>query len=211
MRISDDRYSRDQQRLDLALRLIRLEARTSTIRSWTGLSDDRIRKLYRSYVLTAGGDAVPRHRGKSPRQAAFFTRTPRTSGEASALASVCCLLEVLPPHPVRDSARSLPSVSRGDLLVCAFDAFRALVPRSELSFEHAAYLVIALAQGDELRLVPCSGCRGFVVADRIALRDPRCQPCSEQSGAEPPRAHSRTSRRTRSVARGPRPVTGTVL
>jgi hypothetical protein len=49
MRVSDDRYTRDRQRLDLALRLIRHEARTFTIRQWTGLSDDRIRKLYRSY------------------------------------------------------------------------------------------------------------------------------------------------------------------
>ena len=29
---------------------IRHEARTHTIRAWTGLSDDRIRKLYRSYL-----------------------------------------------------------------------------------------------------------------------------------------------------------------
>ena len=48
MRITDDRYTRDRLRLDLALRLIRHEARTCTIRDWTGLSDDRIRKLYRS-------------------------------------------------------------------------------------------------------------------------------------------------------------------
>ena len=51
MRVSDDRYTRDRQNFDLALRLIRHEARTFTIRQWTGLSDDRIRKLYRSYVL----------------------------------------------------------------------------------------------------------------------------------------------------------------
>ena len=49
MRVSDDRYTRDRERFDLALRLIRHEARTFTIRQWTGLSDDRIRKLYRSY------------------------------------------------------------------------------------------------------------------------------------------------------------------
>ena len=74
MRVSDDRYTRDRQRLDLALRLIRHEARTFTIRQWTGLSDDRIRKLYRSYVLNHDAQRVFRHRGKSPRQAAL--RTP---------------------------------------------------------------------------------------------------------------------------------------
>ena len=52
MRVSDDRYTRDQLRLDLAWRLIHHEARTFTIRQWTGLSDDRIRKLYRDYVGT---------------------------------------------------------------------------------------------------------------------------------------------------------------
>ena len=68
MRVSDDRYTRDRQRLDLALRLIRHEARTFTIRQWTGLSDDRIRKLYRSYVMNHEARRVLRHRGKSPRR-----------------------------------------------------------------------------------------------------------------------------------------------
>jgi hypothetical protein len=49
MRISEDRYDRDRQRLELALRFLTHEARTQTIRVWTGLSDDRIRKLYKSY------------------------------------------------------------------------------------------------------------------------------------------------------------------
>src|SRR5512147_885010 len=58
MRISDDRYSRDRLRLDLALRFIHHEARTHTIRAWTGLTDDRIRKLYRTYLYEAGGAGV---------------------------------------------------------------------------------------------------------------------------------------------------------
>jgi hypothetical protein len=62
MRISEDRYDRDRQRLELALRLLTHEARTQTIRVWTGLSDDRIRKLYRSYLWRAAC-YVPRHRG----------------------------------------------------------------------------------------------------------------------------------------------------
>ena len=45
MRISDDRYSRDRSRFDVAMQFIRHEARTHTIRAWTGLSDDRIRKV----------------------------------------------------------------------------------------------------------------------------------------------------------------------
>ena len=75
MRISDDRYSRDRLRLDLALRFIHHEARTHTIRAWTGLTDDRIRKLYRTYLYEAGGAGVANHHGKPPRPAVFFPRS----------------------------------------------------------------------------------------------------------------------------------------
>src|ERR1700679_331064 len=91
MRVSDDRYTRGRQRLDLALRLIHHEARTFTIRQWTGLSDDRIRKLYRSYVMSDAPSGVLRHRGKSPRQAAFFFRNPEVSFEAAQLSSLLVL------------------------------------------------------------------------------------------------------------------------
>ena len=67
MRISDDRYSRDRLRFDLALRFMRHEARTHTIRKWTGLTDDRIRKLYRSYLVHLPSQ-VARHRGNPRRQ-----------------------------------------------------------------------------------------------------------------------------------------------
>ena len=95
MRITDDRYTRDRLRLDLALRLIGHEARTHTIRSWTGLTDDRIRKLYRSYVADAGRRDVRRHRGKSPRQSAFFMRNAGIRREAAGLATLLCILGLL--------------------------------------------------------------------------------------------------------------------
>src|ERR1700685_603786 len=91
MRGSDDRYTRDRQKFDLALRLIRHEARTFTIRQWTGLSDDRIRKLYRSYCLSQDTQIVLRHRGKSPRQASFFFRSPELRFHAANLASLFVL------------------------------------------------------------------------------------------------------------------------
>ncbi len=95
MRISDDRYTRDRQRLDLALRLIRHEARTFTIRQWTGLSDDRIRKLYRSYVMNQDARRVQRHRGKSPRQAGYFFRNPELNFQSAQLASLYVMYGLL--------------------------------------------------------------------------------------------------------------------
>ena len=95
MRISDDRYSRERARMELALRFLRHEARTQTIRAWTGLSDDRIRKLYRSYMSHARRE-LTRHRGKSPHQIAYFTRSLRLQEETAVLASVLSLLGLVP-------------------------------------------------------------------------------------------------------------------
>jgi hypothetical protein len=177
MRIYDDRYSRDQRRLDVALRFIRHEARTRTIRTWTGLSDDRIRKLYRSYSSHAQGAPLARHRGKSPQQAGHFTRTARARQEAALLASLYRLAGALPGQPPARTAPMLPGLQRGELLCQSYDAFRALLPEAGLSFEHAVYLLTALARGDELRLAGCRDCGAVVVADHCALHAPRCAVC----------------------------------
>ena len=135
MRISDHRYSRDRFRLDLAMRFIRHEARTQTIRAWTGLSDDRIRKLYRSYSNDPG-TAVSRPRGKSPQQCTFFTRTPQHSEESSLLASLCSLLGALPRTGAPVNQQTLANLSRGELLCQAFEAYHDLVAEPRISFEH---------------------------------------------------------------------------
>ncbi len=178
MRISDDRYSRDRLRLDLALRFMHHEARTHTIRKWTGLTDDRIRKLFRSY-LTDTPHAVARHRGKSPQQASFFTRSIRVQQEAAVLASLFCLLGVVPNSVAVDAEHPLPGVARGERLCQAFEAYQALVAAPQITFEHAVLLVNALARGDELRLGGCMDCGGLLVVDSLALRDVRCGHCAE--------------------------------
>lgn len=203
MRISDDRYSRDRLRLDLALRFIHHEARTHTIRAWTGLTDDRIRKLYRTYLHEADGSGVARHRGKSPRQAAFFTRSMRMRREAAVFASVSSLFGLITPQtillervPGRDDAGS-PGVVRGALLCEAFETYRALVGDPRISFEHAVFLLGALHAGDELRVAHCRECRGVVVTDRLMLRTPVCNECTDALEAPPakPRRAARAESR----------------
>jgi hypothetical protein len=190
MRISDDRYSRDRLRLDLALRFIHHEARTHTIRAWTGLTDDRIRKLYRTYLHEAGSTGVTRHRGKSPRQAAFFTRSLRMRRETAVFASVSSLFGLIDGITVQPKTAPAPTVARGALLCEAFEAYRALVGDSQISFEHAVYLVSALHAGDELRVAHCRDCGGVLVTDRLALRAPACNDCNGSRAAtrEPPPA-----------------------
>ena len=179
MRISDARYSRDRMRFDLALRFIQHEARTSTIRQWTGLTDDRIRKLFRTYIVEDGAEGITRHRGKSPQQASFFTRSPQMRQESAVLASVCYMLGVMPPARVADARKSLPGVQRGEALCEAYEVYRQLVGTPRISFEHAVFLVTALARGDELRATHCAGCRGLILVDQGAMPTRRCGSCEE--------------------------------
>jgi Flagellar transcriptional activator (FlhC) len=178
MRVSDDRYQRDRTRLDVALRLIHHEARTRTIRQWTGLSDDRIRKLYRSYLSGDQGVRVRRRRGQSPHQAAFFTGTARLRQQSDLLASLYCLVGMLSGRSVADAPRLSPGIYQAQLLCQAFEFFGAFVGEASISFEHAAFLVDALANGQELALAHCRGCGAMVVSDRGTLREPCCAVCA---------------------------------
>ena len=206
MRISDDRYNRERARMELALRFLRHEARTQTIRAWTGLSDDRIRKLYRSYMSHARRH-LPRHRGKSPHQIAYFSRSQRLQEETVLLASALSLLGVLPAAspavaaavPAAAGTRAatpagcaaggshaLPGVTRGELLCQAFEAFRLLLPSAQISFEHAVFLATALARGDQLRLGDCSSCGSLMVIERFQMRSARCPHCAVPAHARGP-------------------------
>ncbi|HTW39106.1 MAG TPA: hypothetical protein VMD49_11105 [Steroidobacteraceae bacterium] len=178
MRISDDRYTRDRLRLDLALRFIRHEARTHTIRTWTGLTDDRIRKLYRSYLHRPGVAASSRPRGRSPQQAAFFLRTPRLREETALLASLCTLLGALPTRSAPRPGVPAAGFARALALCEAYEAYRALVPAALISFEHMVYLNSALQRGDELKLASCGGCGALIVIERIALQEAHCLACA---------------------------------
>jgi hypothetical protein len=185
MRVSDYRYNRDRLRLEVAMRLIRHEARTCTIRQWTGLTDDRIRKLYHTYLQ--GGGRTTRHRGKSPRQAAYFLRTARLRDEASALASLCYLVGLFDRHCQDPWPRHATDVDRAALLCRAYEGYTAAVRKPAITFEHAVLLVRALSRGSELRLGHCRDCGALLVVDSLGLRLARCCLCSTESpGANHP-------------------------
>jgi hypothetical protein len=193
MRIHDDRYNRDVRRFEVAMRFIQHEARTQTIRVWTGLSDDRIRKLYRSYMKEPHSRQSPsaapvRHRGKSPQQPAFFTRSARARHESALLASLCRLVGALPAPAVvatavtlrnpSEPARSLAGLNRGELLCQAYESYRSLIGTPLISFEHAVFLLNALWRGDELVIGACRDCGAVLVTDRWAMRAPCCSVCA---------------------------------
>ena len=90
MRLTDDRYAGERSQFELALRMIRHEARTRTIRECTGLSDDRIRKLYSTYFRNTGATNIKRRRGKSPRQVTRFVKNPHNQLQATTLVALFC-------------------------------------------------------------------------------------------------------------------------
>ncbi len=182
MRVSDDRYTRDRQRLDLALRLISHEARTFTIRQWTGLSDDRIRKLYRSYCQDGPAAAVTRHRGKSPRQAAFFFKNPEVTFHAAQLASLFVIYELVgAAGGGLESRYRVGSLESGTLLCQAYEAYLELHAPVSISFEHAWFLLLALARRDEVGMARCENCGGLRLRDLLARSKQTCGNCHQES------------------------------
>lgn len=172
MRVTDDRYHRERANHELALRMIQHEARTCTIRIFTNLTDDRIRKLYRTYV--GPHSPVRRRRGKSPRQVEFFTRNLAAQLESS------CLAGMLYSHGLVTAAASAdfrPSLEFGTRFCEAYESYLQLMDRSRMSFEHAWCLLGLLSARKELTLSQCLQCRGHHIADPIIRNKYTCPLC----------------------------------
>jgi hypothetical protein len=178
MRITDDRYTRDRLRLDLALRLIRHEARTCTIRDWTGLTDDRIRKLFKSYIEHAGDRKIRRHLGKSPQQPAYFLRNPEVRLQAASLASFLCQLGML-QDAGPDASGGLVRLRWGERFCEAYEAYVQQHAHPQIGFEHACFLRRALERQRELCIDDCADCGALVVVPVFAARPAECSFCSD--------------------------------
>jgi len=190
MRITDHRYSRDLKKHDLALRMIGHEARTCTIRLCTGLTDDRIRKLYRTYIsANPATPGIRRRRGKSPRQIAFFTRSTFTQFEASLLAGVFAALGLL--EHCRGNSPADRNLEIATLFCDAFEAYLQFWGSSRLSFEHAWFLLWVLANGEDLKVDQCPRCSGAYVQDVYSLRLQSCPLCRVKDGEGDVDAHPR--------------------
>lgn len=175
MNITNARYLHDRQRYDLALRMIRHEARTRTIRRCTGLSDDRIRRLYRTYIDTDVVLPVRRRRGKSPRQIAFFTRNAQLQFESSFLANLFAAFGML-----REGRIPLPgqaALDFGNVFCDAYETHHQLLDATGISFEHAWFLLQLLNRGEQLRVTHCRQCRSDYVHDLVNLRHRGCPTC----------------------------------
>lgn len=180
MRLTDDRYATERSQFELALRMIRHEARTRTIRECTGLSDDRIRKLYATYFRDTGSTDVRRRRGKSPRQVMRFVKTPANQLQATLLVTLFCsgLLLRLDENNHVVPCWPRPDVEFGHRLCRAFETYLLIYDTPSLSFEWAWNLLHSIAYNDELYLAECAACRGYYVQDAYALDNKTCPACA---------------------------------
>ena len=192
MRLTDDRYAGERRQFELALRMIGHEARTRTIRECTGLSDDRIRKLYSTYFRNAGRAGVKRRRGKSPRQVQHYVKTPANQLQATTLVALFCaslLLRVDDDDAVH-CCWPRPDVDFGHRLCRAYESYLVLHEDAQLSFEWAWNLLYCIAWNDELYLAACDQCDARYVQDAYALDNQTCPACDIGSGSGTLAGHS---------------------
>ena len=172
MRVTQSRYNGELDQFQLAIRMLELQARTSTIGRFTGLSSDRIRKAYLSYLTEYGKNRLPRRkRGRPPTRVAYFFKSRGRHCESVVLVSLFLHAGLL-KHEA--SARwtvpgGLSRLTQGRRLCDAYDMYRHLMPGGELSLELAASLYRALSETQEVAVAECASCGALYVRDAYAL------------------------------------------
>jgi hypothetical protein len=175
MRATDDRYRGEKAKFDLAMRMIEYEARTGTIRYFTDLNDDRIRKLYTTYFKHPGVP-VRRQRGRSPTRIGPLVRTPQRALESGVFVHLLLTFGLLsveqPPGPPLKS-----NIDLGHRFCDCFAMFDSFVPRSALTFEWSWNLLVSIRRGDELGMAYCDACSVCYVYDILAMPRAACPAC----------------------------------
>jgi hypothetical protein len=124
--------------------------------------------------------AVLRHRGKSPRQAAFFFRNPELNFQAAQLASLFVMHGLVGPSERGLEPRyRVGSLESGALLCRAYEAYLEMHTPVSISFEHAWFLLLALARHDEVGVARCKECGGLRLRDLLARHKQVCGNCDQ--------------------------------
>lgn len=176
MRASEERFTRDMRRLTLAIRLLRLDARTRTVAEWSGLTIHRVRTLYRSPLADIEQPSVTRPRGPAPYNIGSLTGSANLRSEVGAAAVLCRALGVYVPGE-RVPPNRVTSLARGERLCLAYEVYASVVPAPKLSIEHVALLVRELVSGERVTLGACIACDGAIVIDRLRADRQVCAVC----------------------------------
>jgi hypothetical protein len=135
-------------------------------------------KLFRSYVMNLDARRVLRHRGKSPRQAAFFFRNTELNFQSAQLASLYVICGLLRGTDSGLEPRyRVGSLDSGTLLCQAYEAYLELHAPAGISFEQAWFLLLALARRDAVGISRCGVCGGVRLRDLLAKHKLACGTC----------------------------------
>ena len=91
---------------------------------------------------------------------------------------MCSLLGVLPQAGTQVNQQALANLARGKLLCQAFEVYQQLMPSHGISFEHAVFLVSALADGTELTVTRCRECGVLCIVNRLDRCGEFCTDCA---------------------------------
>jgi len=156
--------------------MIRHEARTGTIRYLTGISDDRIRKLYTSYFKFDGSAKVKRRRGKTPTQITPLIRTPARTLESGVFVNLLLANGLLsieqPPGPALRG-----NIGLGNRFCQCYETHIHVIPEPTLSFEWAWNLMLTIRRGDEIGIERCDTCSTTYLYDLLSLPKSPCPAC----------------------------------
>jgi hypothetical protein len=177
LRLTNQRYSRDLRPLQLALRMLKFEARTGTIRRWTGLTETRIRALGKSdYAVSAGAPPV-RHRGPAPYRIESILADARLRADANAVAAIASLLT--PIAVTSNESLNEEKLAMGESLCCLYETYSAIVPLRRLSFEQVVLILESIAKGECVTTVRCSSCEALLIQDALRVAVRTCRQCAK--------------------------------
>jgi hypothetical protein len=176
VRTTDDRYRGEQARFELAMRMIRHEARTGTIRYLTALSDDRIRKLYTSYFKFDADAPIRRRRGKTPTQITPLIRTPALTLESGVFVNLLHANGLLDLELLRDTALR-GNIDVGNRFCQCYETHQCIIPEPTLTFEWAWNLMMTVRRGDEIGMGRCEQCATTYLLDLLMLPRSPCPTC----------------------------------
>lgn len=166
---------RELRRRELAWRLMKHGARTSTIYRFTALSRHQLARL-RCRGLVPSAD---RRRGPSPRSTTALFRSPWSRSESACAAILCVVHRVIPEFPHSSKGNRFQSVEYGERLCDAYETFKARLPGSRLCFERFLSLALALADGVEIALASCECCSAIILVDLQSTKPRMCEMCIE--------------------------------
>ena len=169
MRQPNDSLGRHMRRIEVARRLVFHQVRTKAIIDYTNLSKNRLATLRKRWCVAEEA----RRRGPPPHSIRAILRDPRSRSEAAAIISLCAVFEALPGHFSPTDVNESP-LELVDRLCDAFEAFKAIVPRSRIVFEELLLLVQEYRQDGLLAISACRSCGCAILSSRDALPDHYC-------------------------------------